>query len=98
MDPTSNVQPFVACQDGSYCYPTSGGSTDCAGNAGSGFDGDSCTGYADCAAGFVCVDSAGGSKYCRQWCRVGWDDCPGTSCGSFGPPLYVGTVEYGYCP
>lgn len=83
IDPPSiECDPFGAvsgCPDGEGCYPLPPRASDnchpgsyatrCF-RAGTGMQGDSCSGGDDCAGGFICVKSSVGDR-CVKVCRVG---------------------------
>jgi hypothetical protein len=93
-DPVANT----GCPDAALnCYLTSANLTlcDCPGGAPGGKNGDPCTIYNDCAAGFVCVSGVGGvaEPRCRQACSVASPACTG---GATCIPTGTG-AKYGYC-
>ena len=47
-----------------------------------------------CIPGYYCSSSV---DSCRQYCRVSSPSCNEGSCNSFDPPVYIGSVEYGFC-
>jgi hypothetical protein len=79
------------------CGVDSTGKTDCQ-SGGTRTVNQACTPTDECGPSLVCVGSAGAST-CKKWCRVGTNDCGGTTvCGSFSTKVMVGATEYGACP
>ncbi|MBW2526747.1 MAG: hypothetical protein JRI23_21370, partial [Deltaproteobacteria bacterium] len=60
-----------------------------------------CTSSSQCARGSSCFTITGQTdSYCLTWCRIGavTTTCPsGTDCGTFDPPIQIGSVQYGAC-
>lgn len=81
------------------CMVDDKGNTDCA-MGGTHTAGQACTPTDDCGPGHVCTTvGAATAGTCRKWCRVGTNDCGGTTtCGGFGTKVIVNGVEYGACP
>lgn len=61
--------------------------------------GEICTSQSQCAAGLSCFNINGQpDKQCLTWCNPASPNCPvSTTCGSFGPPILIGVLEYGAC-
>jgi hypothetical protein len=84
------------------CFVDSEGGTDCQ-EGGTRLQGQTCSPTDDCGPGLVCVKPSVGSDTCKRWCRVGTNDCGGsTQCQSFATKVFVasstGSTEYGVCP
>lgn len=81
------------------CMVDEGGTTDCA-KGGTRTAGQTCSPTDDCGPALVCtVTGSASNGTCKKWCRVGTNDCGGTTvCNGFGTKVMVGTVEYGACP
>ncbi len=79
------------------CVVDDKGVTDCQ-EGGTKTNGQACGAGAECGPALVCVTS-GTTSTCRKWCRVGTNDCGGTTaCGGFQTKIMVGSTEYGACP
>jgi hypothetical protein len=81
------------------CMVDSKGNTDCA-MGGTHTAGQACTPTDDCGPGLVCTTTGSATTgTCRKWCRVGTNDCGGTTaCSGFGTKVIVKGVEHGACP
>jgi hypothetical protein len=81
------------------CMVDDTGVTDCA-KGGTRTVTQACTPTDDCGPTLVCtVSGTATAGTCKKWCRVGTNDCGGTTaCNGFQTPVKVGTVEYGACP
>jgi hypothetical protein len=81
------------------CMVDDKGGTDCV-KGGTRTVGQVCTPTDDCGPTLVCtLTGTATSGNCRKWCRVGTNDCGGTTaCNGFSTKVMVGTVEYGACP
>lgn len=60
------------CAENENCILGFGGSTGCV-DAGTGVQGDPCTGIGDCARGLHCMPPA---NVCSRWCTSGGTECP----------------------
>jgi len=83
------------------CMLDGQGGTDCANVAGTPKAlNQACAPEDDCAGGLVCVVTGSATTgSCKKWCRVGTNDCGGTTtCNSFQTKVMVGTTEYAACP
>src|SRR5690606_24707821 len=73
--------------------------------AGPGGEGDDCTGYGDCQAGFSCIAFSANFQICTQLCPIIGDDpyeAPPTCdadgiCRPFADEKFLGDQEYGAC-
>ena len=81
------------------CMVDDTGVTDCA-KGGTRTVTQACTPTDDCGPGLVCTTSGTGTAgSCKKWCRVGTNDCGGTTaCNGFQTKVMVGGVEHGACP
>jgi hypothetical protein len=98
-----NCDPLTStgCPSGYQCqlfYDNSLSYTDCV-KVGAGGQGATCADDSSCSMGFACAYNAGKGT-CIKNCRLTppVSSCPqGTTCGSWNPPVVLGTVEYGVC-
>jgi hypothetical protein len=62
--------------------------------------GQACSPTEECGPGHVCtVTGTATTGTCKKWCRVGTNDCGGTTvCNGFGTKVIVAGVEHGACP
>jgi hypothetical protein len=99
---TSDCDPMVGgCRSGEDCVLGVGmdGRFDanCRVPGSSGY-GAACVDQADCAAGLLCVTSAGAGTLCEYLCEVGTADCGSSvACGRLDPPALFGGTEFGVC-
>lgn len=64
--------------------------------AGTGTQGQTCSGLGDCAQGLSCF-TVGSDHLCLTWCDRSNPQCPVGSCNSLSTPAIVGSTEYGVC-
>ncbi len=88
--------PTPLCGPGSHCSPQESGQSLCSSPAGSGTQGASCLGLADCSGPYACVGSP--QSFCRLWCPFPSGSCPGgTTCTDLTPPVFTGPTPWGIC-
>lgn len=80
------------------CFVDNEGNTDCR-EGGSRTENQTCSPTDECGPGLVCTTPSTGGGSCKRWCRVGTNDCGGsTACRAFSTKVIVSAVEYGACP
>ncbi len=99
---TSDCDPMVGgCRSGEDCVLGIGEDDRFDANCrvpGSGGYLATCVSQTDCAAGLLCVSTAGSGSTCQYLCEVGTTDCGDTvSCGRLDPPALFNQTEYGVC-
>lgn len=88
----------TAAGTGVCAYDDAGG-TDCV-TGGVRTVNQACTPADDCGPGLVCtLTGTATTGSCKKWCRVGTNDCGGTTaCSGFQTKVVVSGVEHGVCP
>lgn len=99
--PTTDNATFDACGPNVFCYPSSTGTSFCAGpTTPTGTQGADCSAAdSDCAAGYICLQDSAVSYSCYKYCHVGSNvNCTGgRTCQAFTTAQFAANVGIGYC-